>query len=263
MVGHIRGVPRIVLPELARGGMSAGTLGGRSVRSARRLEDCGYVLTTAIFDLDDTLVDQETAASAAVLAWASEHRIDDAAVVERWRQISSVHYSRYQRRELTFAEQRRARAREFLNVDVCDQEADALFAGYLRRYEAGWTLFDDAVPALRRARSAGLVVAVFTNGNEDHQRLKVDMLGLSNEIDALIASSSLPASKPDPRAFHGALSRLGAQASEALMVGNSPAKDVQGALDVAMQAVLIDRTGRHIGLGVRTVATLDAVEFST
>lgn len=170
------------------------------------------VQTTVLFDLDDTLVDQKSAANAAVLDWAAEHGIDDEDVAHRWGAISAVHYARYQRRELTFAQQRRARAREFLSLDVSDADADAIFAGYLERYEAGWTLFDDAIPALRRARSAGLTVAVFTNGNEDHQRQKLQMFGLEDEVDAVIASSSLPVGKPDPRAFHAALERVGAKA---------------------------------------------------
>lgn len=220
------------------------------------------VLKTVLFDLDDTLVDQKSAATAAVLAWAAEHGIDDEGVAQRWGAISEVHYSRYQRRELTFAQQRRARAREFLALDVSDDDADAVFAGYLRRYEAGWTLFDDAVPALRRARATGLTVAVFTNGDEDHQRQKLQLFGLEDEVDALIASSSLPVGKPDPRSFHAALERVGAEAEETLMIGNSLDKDVRGALRVGLQAILVDRRGEHHGLDVRTVKSLDEVRFA-
>lgn len=192
---------------------------------------------------------------------AAEHGIHDADVAQRWAAISEAHYSRYQRRELTFAQQRRARAREFLSLDVSDEEADAVFAGYLRRYGAGWTLFDDAVPALRRARSAGLLVAVFTNGHEDHQRQKLQLLGLEDEVDALIASSSLPIGKLHPEAFRGVLERVGAQAEEAMMIGNSLDKDVHGALRIGLQAILVDRRGEHPGLDVRTVTSLDQVHF--
>lgn len=87
--------------------------------------------------------------------------------------------------------------RQFLSANVSDNHADVLFAGHLRRCEASWTLFDDALPALRRARSAGLEVAVLTNGDEDHQRQKLSMLGLVDEVDTLISTSELPAAKPD------------------------------------------------------------------
>ncbi|NIK59622.1 hypothetical protein BJY22_005339 [Kribbella shirazensis] len=37
-----------------------------------------------------------------------------------------------------------------------DAEADVIFDGYVRRHEAGWAVYDDAVPGLRAVRDAGL-----------------------------------------------------------------------------------------------------------
>jgi putative hydrolase of the HAD superfamily len=213
-------------------------------------------LKGVLFDLDGTLVEQESAAAAAVVDWAAEHGITDPDVAARWAAVSDRHYVRYQRRELTFAEQRRNRVREFLGVDASDEDADELFHGYLQRYEAGWTLFDDAVPALRRVRAAGLAIVVFTNGNTDHQRFKLDRFGLSDEIDVLISSEMLPAGKPDPRAFLHALDLLQLAPSEAMMVGDSLEKDVRGALAVGIDAVLVDRYDEHADVAVRRIRSL-------
>jgi putative hydrolase of the HAD superfamily len=222
------------------------------------------MLRAVLFDLDDTLVDQESASGAAVVAWAAGLGVTGPEVAADWARISERHYARHQRREITFTGQRRERVREFLAVSLpsrpaaplTDVEADRLFAGYLARYEAGWTAFADAAPALRRARSAGLIVAVLTNGDEEQQRRKLDRVGLTAGVDALIASSALPAGKPDPRAFHAATGLLGVAPGEALMVGDSLAKDVRGALAAGLRAVLLDRRGDHPGAGVPTVATL-------
>lgn len=221
------------------------------------------MLRAVLFDLDDTLVDQESAAAAAVVAWAAEHGVTDPEVAGRWASISEVHYARYQRRELTFAQQRRARVREFLALDVDDETADDTFAGYLSRYEAGWKTFDDAVPALRRARAAGLKVAVLTNGNDDHQRFKLEKLDLTDEIDVMVASSTLPAGKPDPRAFLHAVDRVGVDRHEALMVGNSLDNDVRGALAAGLPAVLLDRLDAHPHADVRRVKSLNDLGFTT
>ncbi len=42
--------------------------------------------------------------------------------------------------------------------------------------------FDDAIPALRRLRAHGLTVGIFTNGEQAHQELKLDLVGLRDEV---------------------------------------------------------------------------------
>jgi putative hydrolase of the HAD superfamily len=157
--------------------------------------------------------------------------------------------------------------REFLalgGTDVDDAAADALFGEYLERYEAAWTVFPDGVPALQRARDAGLTVGVLTNGDAEHQRHKMTQMGLLEHVDELISSSVLPASKPDPRAFAVALEVLGAEPRHALMVGNSLEADVRGALRAGLDAVLLDRDGSQAAASdVRRVSTLDELDFTS
>ncbi|TQL67760.1 putative hydrolase of the HAD superfamily [Nocardioides albertanoniae] len=216
------------------------------------------MLRAIIFDLDDTLVDQAGAARVAVTGWAAEHGVTGD-VEARWDAISGRHYERYQRREISFHEQRRERTRDFLGTELDDAEADALFAGYLKRYEAQWVAFDDAVPTLRRVHEAGLRAVVLTNGEDAHQRLKLDLTGLAAEVDLLVSTSTLPASKPDPRAYRLTCERAGVAPAEALMVGNSLAHDVLGAIDAGLDAVLVDRHDAHPDAHVRRVASLDAL----
>lgn len=214
------------------------------------------MLRAIVFDLDDTLVDQAGAARRAVVGWAAEHGITGADVADRWDAVSDRHYRRYQSRAIGFQEQRRARAREFLGVDASDAEADLLFAGYLTRYEAQWAAFDDAVPTLRRVRAAGLRTIVLTNGDDDHQRLKLELTGLAAEVDLHVSTSTLPASKPDPRAYLLTCERAGIASGEALMVGNSLAHDVLGPLEAGLDAVLLDRHDAHPEAPVRRISTL-------
>ncbi|NUR97756.1 MAG: HAD family hydrolase [Kribbellaceae bacterium] len=214
------------------------------------------MLTAVLFDLDGTLVDHESAAAVAVVAWAAEYGVVGADLAADWAAVSDKHYRRYQRRELTFAEQRRLRVREFLRVEVSDAEADEMFEGYVRRYEAGWAVYDDAVPALRAVRAAGLGAVVLTNGNAAHQRYKLDRMGLTAEIDELITGDDLPATKPDPRAFAYALERVGAVPADVMMVGDSLENDVRGAQAAGIHAVLVDRKDRHPRVDVPRIRSL-------
>ncbi|GGQ49594.1 HAD family hydrolase [Couchioplanes azureus] len=218
-------------------------------------------MRAVLFDLDDTLIDQQTAAREAVVAWAAELGVTDPDVPRRWAHLSERHLARYQRRELTFDEQRRERVRDFLPGPLTDREADALFAGYLTRYEAGWTAFEDAVPTLRRARAAGLPVAILTNGDETQQRRKLERLSLSAEIDLLVASSMVAAGKPDPRAFQHAVALLGLRGADVLMVGDSLEKDVLAARAAGLEAVLVDRADAHPDAGVPRVRSLHDLAF--
>lgn len=206
-------------------------------------------LRAVVFDLDDTLVDHTTAARTASVEWGRANGLagSDEELALTWTAIATPHYRAYQLRELTFDGQRRARVREFLpHLDLADDDAaDEAFRGYSEVYHASWTCFPDAVPALRRVRAAGLLAAVLTNGEHAHQRLKLQRVGLVDEVDQVFTSDEFPLGKPDPAAFLGTCSRLGVEPGEALMVGDSVVTDFEGALGAGLRAVLLDRRDEH------------------
>lgn len=199
-----------------------------------------------IFDLDDTLIAESSASNEAVVPWARQAGLSGspADIFSKWRAISSRHYREYQSRHVTFAQQRRNRVREFLpHLDLHDDAAaDGLFDGYLQRYEKAWRCFDDAIPCLGRLRASGITVGVLTNGEEAQQRKKIKVVGLKNELDFIVATSGLPASKPDQRAFLAACRAAGQVPANCLMVGNDPVSDVVGAIDSGMRGLLLART---------------------
>ncbi|REJ04969.1 HAD family hydrolase [Microbacterium bovistercoris] len=219
-------------------------------------------LRAAIFDLDGTLTDQRGAQDAAAVEFAAELGITDDGVVDRWDEIAERHYRRYQARELGFEEQRQVRVREFLGRELSDDEASEIFrTGYGRRYAELLRRFDDAVPALQRARDAGLIVALLTNGDRAQQHGKIDRLGLAPHLDVIVCSSELPAGKPDPRAYAAALERVGVAASEAVMIGDSLEADVHGALAAGLHAVHLVRTGERMP-DVTGIRSLDELVFA-
>ena len=85
--------------------------------------------------------------------------------------------------------------------------------------------------------------AVFTNKIGDHSRAILQHLGLSQHLDAVIGTADTDYRKPQPEFTQYALNRLGAQASESMMIGDSPF-DYQAADCVNMPCYLV-ATGSH------------------
>jgi HAD superfamily hydrolase (TIGR01509 family) len=99
------------------------------------------------------------------------------------------------------------------------------------------------LPALDALRARGHRMAVVTNGMSDLQWLKLSLAGLEPYFDAFVASSAVGIGKPDPRVFEVALVRVGAQAADAVMIGDNPIRDIAGACRTGIRTVWVDRDG--------------------
>lgn len=111
-----------------------------------------------------------------------------------------------------------------------------------QRYELA--LYEDVLEHLDTLRAAGVTVGIVSNMSVDGASLASN-LGLSQHIDFAVTSSEVGCEKPDPRIFAEALRRSGTQDSRsAVMVGDQPESDLQGAANFGMDAILLDRYGR-------------------
>lgn len=209
----------------------------------------GRPVTGVLFDLDDTLVDHRGAVERGLRVWLAGLELDGMLEehAERWFTLEAFHYDRFLRGEISHVEQRRVRIRGFFShCDLRDDAvADDVFAGYLACYRAAWSAFTDAGAALARVRALGLPVGILTNGDQRAQEEKVRRTGLASHGVPVYASSSLPAAKPDPRAFRHACADLGVDPAGVVMVGDSLRHDIQGARAAGLAGVLIDRSGRY------------------
>lgn len=92
--------------------------------------------------------------------------------------------------------------------------------------------------ALRNRFELGLV--------SDAQRVffdrELDMAGLAGLWNVVVVSSDYGFHKPDPRLFQTALAQLGTQPDEAVYVGDSSTRDIQGARNAGIRSVLLRRS---------------------
>lgn len=113
---------------------------------------------------------------------------------------------------------------------------------------ANFELYEDVLPALAELRRAGLKIGLVSNSARDcrdfarHHAL---------DVDAGLSSFHHGKSKPHASIFRAMLALLEVEPAEAVMVGDTIADDVEGALAIGMRAVLVDRSGMHEGFEPR------------
>jgi putative hydrolase of the HAD superfamily len=103
----------------------------------------------------------------------------------------------------------------------------------------------DAAAALRMLRETGWRTALLTNGDPSIQAAKVRALSLEALVDHVVyASEHAPGGKPAREPFLETLSRLQAAPHEAVMVGDDPVNDIEGARALGMRTIFLARPGR-------------------
>lgn len=233
-------------------------------------------MSILLFDLDDTLMVEDAAATAAFEATARHAGLDTAALVASartraralWNAFAEHPYclrigissseAMWCRFEGAAPEIRRLRAwvpeyrlaawtEALADQGVHDPAlAQELADRFGRERRALHQVFEDAAPALDDLRRDHRL-ALLTNGASCLQREKLAASGLADRFEAVFVSGEIDAGKPDPAAFVHALERLGGDPADAWMIGDSLERDIEGALAAGLRAVWLNREGRAGG----------------
>jgi putative hydrolase of the HAD superfamily len=120
-------------------------------------------------------------------------------------------------------------------VDECSEEIYREWAA-CQHFE----LYDDVPAVMRQLSDSGLRIGLISNTHRCLASFQshFDLQGL---VSATVSSSDHGLMKPHPSIFTAALQLLGVAAAEAVMVGDSFKHDVEGALNVGMRAILLNR----------------------
>jgi putative hydrolase of the HAD superfamily len=109
-------------------------------------------------------------------------------------------------------------------------------------------LYDDVPDTLAAVRAAGLRIGLVSNSARDVREFARHH-GL--DVDAGISSFHHGRTKPHASIFRAVLELLGVEPAQALMVGDTIADDIEGALALGMRAILLDREGATPGFEPR------------
>ncbi|MET0901416.1 MAG: HAD family hydrolase [Mycobacterium sp.] len=119
---------------------------------------------------------------------------------------------------------------------VADHHAESLYQRLID--PSSWTPYPDTVEVLAKLASQGVRIAVVSNIAFD-LRPAFAAVGADRFVTEFVLSFEVGAVKPDPQIFTTALDRLGVDAAEAVMVGDSDEAD-GGARAVGCGFILVD-----------------------
>ncbi len=206
-----------------------------------------------LFDLDDTLIrayaQPEDAWRRLLHVFAAHLDAHDAAAIERLR-VAIMEESR------TFWSDQEAAARWRLNIPqarrlavraglkrlghsdeaLADKIADAFTE--MRRNE--YRLYPDAHATVDALRTAGVKLALVTNGASDIQRAKIERFELAHRFHHIQIEGEFGQGKPEPAVYHHALERLGCAACDAWMVGDNYEWEVEAPQKLGLCGIWYD-----------------------
>lgn len=127
----------------------------------------------------------------------------------------------------------------------CMPHALELYEEYWGTFLEAMQLFEGVEDYLEGHRSQGGKVCVLTDLTAHIQYRKIKKLDLHKHLDFLVTSEEAGIEKPHPYMFTKALQKLGCSPEEALMIGDSWSKDIQGANAMGIPSIWINHHGEE------------------
>lgn len=112
---------------------------------------------------------------------------------------------------------------------------DAYWGALIEAMQPNHALID----RIRAARAEGCKICAVTNMQARIQVAKLIKLGLEQTIDYLVTSEEVGCEKPSTLMFTTALEKLGLDASQAIMIGDSQTDDIEAAQRIGLKTCRI------------------------
>lgn len=202
------------------------------------------MIRTILLDLDNTLIDRQTALESYNIAWLAGYGVLLGANPEA--RLFLIEAQRFDNFGYTSRDEYNAwwceEVRERFDI-ACSPETfwrafQDNFAEYVRPFEEVLDTLADL--------SDRFNLALVSNGGGDNQRAKLDHAGLTDffDPDAVLISAEVGSWKPDLDIFQEALDRMESEADEVLFVGDDPTRDILPARQIGMKTGWVS-LGRH------------------
>lgn len=203
-------------------------------------------MQTIVFDLDDTLYDQlgpfRFATQKVIKAPLTNIEMEELYLLSR--KYSDEVFEAQMRGEITALELQTYRimmACKDFGLTIDKKTAQAFQEEYISQ-QRQITLFPEVEILLHQLKNAGKQLAILTNGEYNHQLMKINQLKLDQWIpkDNYFISGALGVSKPDSQVFHIVKEKLKAKKDSLVYIGDSFQNDVIGAKQCGWKMVWLN-----------------------
>jgi len=184
----------------------------------------------ALFDLDNTLIDLDSAFQVWAQEFAGKRDLGREAV--DW--LIALDRDGFPHREVFFT-----KVRERFSLP---DPVEELWSGYRSRMPYLVRCRPEVLDGLAGLRASGWLVGIVTNGTADNQLGKIQRTGLAEAVDAHALSGVEGIRKPETDLFEIAAKRCGASLTDGgWMIGDHLVADIGGGQAAGLQTIWIDR----------------------
>jgi HAD superfamily hydrolase (TIGR01549 family) len=213
------------------------------------------------FDIDDTLVDSESAHCFALKKIISDFLPltgeFENSIEQVWFEITEKYLELYFAQKISLEQQRISRIKklwENLGTIVTDDQARKIYDRYHHYFLHSCLPFPDTIPCLLKMQKHRL--GIISNGTTDDQIFKLKHNNLFHFFNTVLISEKAGVVKPDKEIFRQAAIASGTDVSECIYIGNSYNTDYLGSLKSGMRALWLDRKYSHEHSGSEMINTL-------
>lgn len=128
--------------------------------------------------------------------------------------------------------------------NICEQKGEKPLKYAMQLYNCYWDtmleqmqLFSYVKPVLDMLHERKVFVGILTDLTAHIQYRKLERLQLLNDIDYITTSEEAGEEKPSQKMFKKMVEKAKVAPEEALMIGDSKSKDVQGAIEAGIKSI--------------------------
>lgn len=192
--------------------------------------------TTALFDLDGTLLDFLTAEKLGFFKAFEKLGIPcNEAIYERYSAINDSLWKAFERKEIS--KEIIGSKRYELLFDEYGIEADFKLCGetYKAMLAEMGILYDGAIELCERLISKGIMLYAVTNGTQHIQARRMEVCGLDKVFIRTFVSEEVGFQKPDKAYFDFVFDNIEEKdKSKILIIGDSPTSDIKGGVNAGI-----------------------------